>query len=413
MLPRSLSVGVRRSSRAALGATAAFWSLALILALLLFASSAPSPLYVVYQAQFGFSSLTLTSVFAVYAIALLAALLVAGSVSDHVGRRPTLLVALVIEIAGMLAFAEAQSVVWLFAARTLQGVATGVAMGAISAALLDLAPADKPRLGPLLGVASPLGGLAGGALVAGLLVQYGPAPTRLVFWLLFGVFVVAILVAAAMPETVRRDGPWAHTLRPSVAVPGPLRVAFVATIPTLMASWALGGLILSLGPSLTAGVLGNTSHVAGGLPIFIMAGISSLASVWLRDTHARSTARGGLAALIAGVAITLAGLNGGSLALFLVGSAVAGLGFGPAFAGAFRALSSLAPVHERAGLVSAILVVSYLAFSLPAVAAGFAVTRFGLHDTADVYGAALIVVAAAALALSGRLQDPQSEVAAA
>jgi MFS family permease len=413
MLPRPLSVGVRRSSRAALGATAAFWSLALILALLLFASSAPSPLYVVYQAQFGFSSLTLTSVFAVYAIALLAALLVAGSVSDHVGRRPTLLVALVIEIAGMLAFAEAQSVVWLFAARTLQGVATGVAMGAISAALLDLAPADKPRLGPLLGVASPLGGLAGGALVAGLLVQYGPAPTRLVFWLLFGVFVVAVLVAAAMPETVRRDGPWAHTLRPSVAVPGPLRVAFVATIPTLMASWALGGLILSLGPSLTAGVLGNTSHVAGGLPIFIMAGISSLASVWLRDTHARSTARGGLAALIAGVAITLAGLNGGSLALFLVGSAVAGLGFGPAFAGAFRALSSLAPVHERAGLVSAILVVSYLAFSLPAVAAGFAVTRFGLHDTADVYGAALIVVAAAALALSGRLQDPQSEVAAA
>jgi MFS family permease len=411
MLPRSVSAGVRRSSSGALSRTAAFWSLAVILALLLFASSAPSPLYIVYQAQFGFSSLTLTSVFAVYAIALLASLVVAGSVSDHVGRRPTLLVALAIEIAGMLLFAEAQSVAWLFAARTLQGVATGIAMGAISAALLDLAPADKPRLGPLLGVASPLGGLAAGALGAGLLVQYGPAPTHLIFWLLFGAFVVAVLAATAMPETVRRDGPWAHTLRPSVAVPGPLRVAFVATIPTLMASWALGGLILSLGPSLTAGVLGNTSHVAGGLPIFIMAGVSSLASVWLRDTHARSTARGGLAALIAGVAITLVGLNGGSLALFLAGSAVAGLGFGPAFAGAFRALSSLAPVHERAGLVSAILVVSYLAFSLPAVAAGLAVTRFGLHDTTEVYGAALIVVAAAALALSGRLQDPHSEPA--
>lgn len=409
MLPRSISIGVRRPSSAALSRTAAFWSLAAILALLLFASSAPSPLYIVYQAQFGFSSLTLTSVFAVYAIALLASLVVAGSVSDHVGRRPTLLVALAIEIVGMLAFAEAQSVVWLFAARTLQGVATGIAMGAISASLLDLAPADKPRLGSLIGVASPLAGLAGGALGAGLLVEYGPDPTRLVFWLLFGAFVVAILAATAMPETVRRSGPWAHSLRPSVAVPAPLRVAFVATIPTLMASWSLGGLILSLGPSLTAGVLGNTSHVAGGLPIFIMTGVSSLASVWLRDTHARSTARGGLAALIAGVALTLAGLNSGSLTLFLAGSAVAGLGFGPAFAGAFRALSSLAPVHERAGLVSAILVVSYLAFSLPAVAAGFAITRFGLHDTADVYGAALIVVAVAALALSGKLQDPQSE----
>jgi MFS family permease len=411
MLPRSIAIGVRRSSGATLSRTAAFWSLAVILALLLFASSAPSPLYIVYQAQFGFSAITLTSVFAVYALGLLSALVVAGSVSDHVGRRPTLLVALALEIVGMLLFAEAQSVVWLFAARALQGIATGIAMGAISAALLDLQPATKPRLGALLGVAAPLGGLAAGALGAGLLVQYGPSPTRLIFWLLLGAFAVAILVAAAMPETVRRSGPWAHSLRPSVAVPPQLRVAFVATIPCLMASWALGGLILSLGPSLTAGELGNTSHVAGGLPIFIMTGVSSAASVWLRDTHARSTARGGLGALMAGVALTLVGLNTGSLVVFLLGAAIAGLGFGPAFAGAFRALSSLAPADERAGLVSAILVVSYLAFSLPAVAAGAAVTQFGLHDTTDVYGVLLIVVAAIALALSGQLQDPQSEPA--
>jgi MFS family permease len=411
MLPRSFALGARRSPSTVLSRTAAFWSLAAILALLLFASSAPSPLYIVYQAQFGFSAITLTSVFAVYALALLAALVVAGSVSDHVGRRPTLLVALGIELVGMLLFAEAQSVGWLFAARSLQGIATGIAMGAISAALLDLAPDHKPRLGALLGVAAPLGGLAAGALGAGLLVQYGPDPTRLVFWLLFGAFVVAVLAAAAMPETVRRDGPWAHSLRPSVSVPAHLRVAFVATIPTVMASWALGGLVLSLGPSLTAGELGNTSHVAGGLPIFIMTGVSSLASIWLRDAHARSTARGGLAALIAGVALSLVALNTGSLALFLAGSAVAGLGFGPAFAGAFRALSSLAPLDERAGLVSAILAVSYLAFSLPAVAAGAAVTQFGLHNTTNVYGAALIVVATAALALSGQLQDPQSEAA--
>jgi hypothetical protein len=191
-----------------------------------------------------------------------------------------------------------------------------------------------------------------------------------------------------------------------------MRVAFVATIPCLLASWALGGLILSLGPSLTAGVLGNTSHIAGGLPIFIMAGLSSLASIWLRDTHARSTARGGLAALIAGVALALIGLEADSLAIFLVGTGAAGLGFGPAFAGAFRSLSNRAPVDQRAGLVSAILVVSYLAFSLPAVAAGAAITQLGLHETADIYGVALIVIAAVALALSGQLQDPQSEPAA-
>ncbi|MEA2154192.1 MAG: hypothetical protein QOE11_332 [Solirubrobacteraceae bacterium] len=406
---RTATIAIRRPSVPALGRPAAFWFLAVVLGLLLFASSAPSPLYIVYQAQFGFSAITLTSVFAVYALGLLASLVIAGSVSDHVGRRPVLLVALAVEIVGMLLFAEAQSVLWLFAARTLQGIATGIAMGAISAALLDLQPDSSPRLGALVGVAAPLGGLAAGALGAGLLVQYGPDPTRLVYWLLLAAFAVAILVATTIPETVRRNGPWAHSLRPSVSVPGPLRVAFVATIPCLMASWALGGLVLSLGPSLTAGVLGNTSHVAGGLPIFIMTGVSSLASIWLRDTHARSTARGGLAALIAGVAITLLGLSTGSLALFLVGAAIAGMGFGPAFAGAFRALAGRAPADQRAGLVSAILAVSYLAFSLPAVAAGAAVTHLGLHETADIYGVALIATAAVALALSSQLQDPQSE----
>jgi MFS family permease len=395
---------------ARLGRPAAFWLLAITLGVLLFASSAPSPLYIVYQAEWGFSAITLTSIFAVYALALLAALVIAGSVSDHVGRRPTLLVALAIEMAGMLLFAEARSVAALFAARTLQGVATGIAMGSISAALLDLQPERSPRLGALLGVAAPLTGLASGAIGAGLLVQYGPDPTRFVFWLLLGVFAVAAVIAMVIPETVGgREGPWLHSLRPRIAVPASLRVAFIATIPCLVATWALGGLVLSLGPSLTASVLGNTSHAAGGLPIFIMAGVSALASVRLRDAHARSAARGGLAALIVGVAIALLGLQAGSLALFLVGAAIAGLGFGPAFSGAFRALSNRAPADQRAGLVSSILAVSYLAFSLPAVAAGAAVTQLGLHETADLYGVVLIVVAAVAFVLSRQLQDPQSE----
>lgn len=284
-MPRSVAVRVRPSSGAQLGHTAAFWILAVTLGLLLFASSAPSPLYIVYQAEWGFSEITLTSVFAVYALALLAALVIAGSVSDHVGRRPTLLLALAIEMAGMLLFAEARSVAWLFAARTLQGVATGIAMGAISAALLDLQPERSPRLGALVGVAAPLTGLASGALGAGLLVQYGPDPTRLVYWLLLGGFALAILIATAIPESVTRDGPWRHSLRPRIAVPSSLRVAFVATIPCLVATWALGGLVLSLGPSLTASVLGDTTHIAGGLPIFIMAGSAR----WPRSGSATPT----------------------------------------------------------------------------------------------------------------------------
>ena len=103
----------------------AFWALALILCGLLFASSVPSPLYVVYQDEWGFSSITLTSVFAVYAVALLAALLVVGSISDHIGRRPTLLAALAVQIVAMLAFAGATDVGWLFAAGPCRGSRPG------------------------------------------------------------------------------------------------------------------------------------------------------------------------------------------------------------------------------------------------------------------------------------------------
>jgi MFS family permease len=396
------------AQRRALGRAPAFWLLVATLALLLFASSAPSPLYIVYQQKWGFSAIVLTGVFAVYALGLLGALIVMGSLSDHLGRRPTLLLALAIEIAGMLLFAEAQSVVWLFAARILQGVATGIATAAISAALIDLQPEHKPRLGALLAAAAPMGGLAAGALGSGLLVEYGPAPTRLIYWLLLGAFALAALLALAVPETVQRRPTWVRSLRPNVAVPAALRADFFATVPCLTATWALGGLILSLGPSLTAKVLHDSSHVAGGLSIFIMAGVSSAMSLVLRDTHARVAARGGLSALIVGVGLVLIALNDGSTTLFLIATGVAGLGFGPAFAGAFRAVSNRAPADQRAALVASIYVASYLAYSVPALAAGIAVTRYGLLDTANVYGAALIALALLALALSHRLQDPQA-----
>jgi MFS family permease len=388
-----------------LNTTTAFWALATVLGALLFASAVPSPLYPVYQQEWGFSSLVLTSVFAVYALALLGALLVVGSISDHVGRRPTLVAALSLEIVSMLAFAGAEGVGWLFVARTLQGIATGTAMGAISAALLDLQPKSKPWLGGLMGAVGPLTGLALGALAAGLLVDYGPDPTRFVFWLLIGVFVAGIGVALSIPETVERDGRWASSLRPQIAVPTELRAGFIAALPSLAATWALGGLVLSLGASVTAGVLGATSHLSAALPIFVMTGISAIVSVRVVHVDAGTTARFGLVALIAGLGLAVAGIAAESELLFLGGSAVAGLGFGPSFAGVFRALSERAPADQRAALISSILVVSYIAFSIPAVIAGVAVSQIGLQETAETYGAALIGIAALALALSGNLDE--------
>jgi MFS family permease len=393
---------------ARLGRAPAFWVFALALALLLFASSVPSPLYPVYQHKWGFSAITLTSVFSVYALALLTALLTVGSISDHIGRRPTIVAALALEIVAMIVFAESDGVALLFVARTLQGVATGTAMGALSAGLLDLQPDDKPWLGALMGVVAPLSGLACGALGAGLLVQYGPDPTALPFWLLAGAFSLAMLGVLAAPETIQGDGEWRSSLRPRIGVPHRLRGAFVASLPSLAATWALGGLVLSLGASVMVVVLDQSSHVAAGLPIFILAGVSAITSILARDVSPRMTARGGLGALIAGLLVVLVALASGSPALFLVASAICGVGFGPAFAGVFRLLTLQAPADQRASLVSSILAVSYVAFSVPAIAAGVAVTQVGLRNTAEVYGAVLIALAALALLLSGGVGETKA-----
>jgi len=394
-----------------LGRRTAFWLLAGTLTTLLFASSAPSPLYVVYQREWDFSAITLTSVFAVYAIALLAALLVTGSLSDHIGRRPVILLALAIELVAMLAFAEARDVGWLYAGRVLQGIATGIAMGAISAALLDLQPESKPWLGALAGVVAPMTGLALGALATGVLVEHGPSPTTFVFWLMLGAFAGILPAVLAVPETVARDGEWRRSLVPRIGVPRHMRTAFARALPSLAATWALGGLVMSLGPSLTAGVLGQPSHTLAGLPIFVMAGISAIASVRARELSAATTARAGLSSLIVGLVVALTAVESGSNGLFLAGAAICGLGFGPAFGGIFRALAELAPADRRAELVSSILMVAYLAFSLPAVGAGIAVTQIGLQETAEIYGGVLIVLAVVALALSREL-DAVPEVAA-
>jgi len=226
-----------------------------------------------------------------------------------------------------------------------------------------------------------------------------------VFFLLLGAFALAFVATLAIPETVKPEGLWRHSLRPRIGIPPHMRAAFVAALPCLAATWALGGLILSLGPSLTRDVFGEESHLAGGLPIFLMAGISAAMSVRVRDVNSRLTAQAGLGALITGVALALLALATGSAAVFLVAAAVCGLGFGPAFGGIFRVLTTMAPENRRAEIVSSVLTVSYVAFSLPAVVAGFGVVQIGLRSTATIYGATLIAMAALALVLSGRLDE--------
>ncbi|HEX6449761.1 MAG TPA: MFS transporter [Trebonia sp.] len=388
----------RPSGRPTLSRPVAFWLAAALLALFLYTAAAPTPLYRVYQAQWGFSTATLTAVFAVYVLVLLATLLVFGSMSDHIGRRPVIMVAIAVEVAAFVLFALAHGVGLLYAARALEGIAVGAAINPLGATLLDLRP--RGGLAPLTSSISPTAGLAFGALFTSVLVQFGPAPTQLVWWLLLGAFAAAFVLVAVMPESgTRRPGALA-SMRPHVSVPRPARGTFARAVPALVAVWALGGFYLSLGPSLAAHLSGSRDPLWGGAVVFLLLGVGAASGLAVRNVRAPAQVLGGCLVLMAGTGITIAGIETGTVAVLLLGSGVAGLGFGPAFLGAFRTVITLADPSDRAGLIAAIFIVSYFALGLPAVIAGLATSHFSLDGTALVYSAAVAGLAAAAALFS-------------
>ncbi|TNC27055.1 MFS transporter [Amycolatopsis alkalitolerans] len=360
------------------------------------ASSAPSPLYIVYQQAWHFSATTLTAVFAVYVLGLIASLLVLGALSDHIGRRPVLASAVALEAVALVLFFVAGDVSVLFLARLVQGVATGAATTTLAAALVDLNPPHRPgRAGVVNGVA-PVGGLAVGALGCGALVEFAPAPTHLVFALLLAGMVLAGLIVVTMPETSARRPGGIRSLVPRLGVPARLRPDFFALIPIMVASWSLGGLYLSLGPSVAAGVFGLTNHFVGGLVVTLLCATGALTTFVLRSRPAGQVLRAAAPLLVAGLVLTLAAMATGSIALGIVGTIVAGIGFGAAALAIFGTMGRISAPSERGELFAVAYVVSYLAFSVPAVAAGLAATSFGLRPTAIVYAGVLVLVAAAA-----------------
>jgi MFS family permease len=385
--------------RARLGGTPALVLLASLIVSLLAASSAPTPLYAVYQQRWGFSPITTTIVYGVYALTVLASLLTLGRLSDYVGRRPVLLTALAVQVAAMVVFATADGVGGLLIARVIQGLSTGAALGAIGAAMLDI---DTER-GALANAMSPGLGSGSGALLSALLVQYLPAPTHLVYLALIGVFAAQAAGVALLRETVTASRVPAAALVPEVRLPRSVRGPILAAAPVVFAAWALGGLYGALGPALVHALTGSASVVLGGGSLTLLT-VTAVISVYvLRRAPARRVMLTGIAALVAGVAITLVALGTGSAALFFAGTAVSGIGFGSGFQGGIRTVVPAAAPHERAGVLSLLFTVSYLGLGVPAVAAGFlAVHGAGLTGAARDYGAALIVLAAFAFAALSR-----------
>jgi MFS family permease len=396
--------------RKTLSSKAAFALLSSAVLTLLASSSAPTPLYATYQARWGFSDVTITVIFGVYAVAVLASLLVFGSLSDHIGRRPVLISALAAQALVMLLFAFAGDLDALLLARVLQGLATGAALGAIAAGLVDL----HPGRGAIANAAAGMAGTASGALGAALLVELLPAPTKLIYLLLSLIFAVQALGAVSSEETSPRKPGAIAALKPVLAIPPRARGALLIAAPSLVAVWALAGFYASLGPSVAAVIAGSNSVLLGGVALFTLAGSGSLTVLVFHAVEPRKFALAGNGLVILGTATVLSAISLHSIAVFFVGTVISGSGFGAGFQGGLRTIVPLVEAHERAGILSVAYLICYLAMGLPAILAGFLVVHSTLVRTTQEFGVAVIVLAAtttAALMLAARRDSRLAEAA--
>ncbi|MBR9762620.1 MAG: MFS transporter, partial [Rhodobacteraceae bacterium] len=352
--------------------------------------------YPVLQQEMGFAPATISLIFSIYAAGLLVTLLTAGSVSDHVGRRPVISVGFLALALAAYLFWHAGNVPQLLVARALQGIATGLLMPSLSAAAVDLEPRDRPGAAAVWNAVLPLCGLAGGAMFAGILMTVTATPRLDVFASLIACYLVLALAVWLLPETSPRNGGVWNALIPRVGLPKAARAPFWRSAPAVFAGWAIGGLYLSLGTGIVSVVFGIHDFIAEASVILVLAGAGAIGVYLSRNLHQRKVLLRGSASLSIGILLSVAGMQAGSLVVYVLGLGLGGIGFGTCFYGTIRTLIPLAAPHERGELFAALFCLSYTAFGVPTVLAGLVVPVAGLLDTATGYG--VIVGLAAALA---------------
>jgi len=346
----------------------AFWLLTFVFTATMLGTTLPTPLYVTYQAQWHFSAAMVTVIFAVYAAAVLVTLLLAGRSSDQAGRRPVLAVALGAAALSTLAFIFAPDEGVLLAGRILSGLAAGLMTGTATAMLTELSPASGRR-SSVVATAANMGGLGLGPLFAGLLAQYAPHPTTLVFEFYLAVLAVAALCLRFVPETVlARRRP---TLRfAGLGIPELGRGQFIAAAVAAFAAFALLGLFSSLVPGFIGGVLHQDSHAVQGAAVFGLFAIGTITQVALSRLGSRPVVLAGLVLFLAALALILTALAQASMALFLAGTVAGGVSVGAIFLGSLATANRLAPPERRGHVVSTFFVACYAGLIIPVVGVG-------------------------------------------
>ncbi|MDO0929659.1 MFS transporter [Streptomyces sp. TG1A-8] len=354
------------------------------------------PLYSLWASQFGFGPVTTTLVFIAYVVGVAGTLLVAGSLSDAIGRRPVLALALALAALSTLGFALAEGLPVLLASRVLSGMATGLVTAAATSSIAEVVPGRKTA--SVLATAANVGGLSLGVIAAGLLAQFAPAPTRTVFWCYLAVCAAAGIAWSAVSETAGSGTRWQPRIRRPAFPSGAGRArSFLASGVLAAAASGVNGFFSSLAPAFLRDDLGiaNLAVIGAGIgTLFAGALLSQVVAppaLLRRDT--------GTALLVIGVTVIEAALWIRSAPVFAVGTVLAGAAVGILFRHGLGVTDALCDPGNRAELSATYFLFIYSGLTVPVLLLGLVDQAAGTRISSTILAALVICIALAGLAL--------------
>jgi MFS family permease len=395
------SVGSRRHRRA-------FWVVAFAFLWVMALGTAPSPLYGLYRARDHFSVFMVTVAFAVYAVGVVVALLLAGHLSDFYGRRRLLLPAVCISVVSAIVFVASKSLAGLLVARFINGISIGIVASTATAYLAELHAIGRPRAtaqqAQLTASSVNVGGLAVGALLAGLLAQWVAHPLTLPYFVFLAALVLSAVGVAMLPET--RGAPTARPrYRPQrLSIPPADRGRYFAAALGTFVAFAANGLFAGLAGVFLAVTLHHPSLALAGGVVGAMFGAAVGAQFLTVGWSVTRDLQAGMAAMVIGIglAVLAVWLHSPSLALFIAGGVMIGAGSGAIFKGAVGTVMSISPPERIAESLTGVFLAAYVGISLPVVGAGITLARhvipkttilaFGIAITAGIAAAAITLL---------------------
>ena len=387
-----------KSSRA-LSPQAAFWVAATVIVHTLWTSAAPAVTYPLYAAQWHLTHTVTTAIFAVYPIAVVVALLVFGNLSDHIGRRTAILFGLAASLAGVLLFALAQSVAWVFVGRALMGIGVGLSTSPATAAMIEYSGGNGSQRASVVTTAATGVGFALAMLVGGALIQYAPFPMHLNFWILFAVLAVLFGAAWFLPRSQQSNtaGRW----RPGdIAIPRGMMLAFLTSAFAVTAGYTHGAVLLSIGAQVARDLIGSGNALVNGAAIALFAIVGSVVSLFAKKIPAvRSIAVGGIVTIV-GMSTLMLSAARHSLTLFMLAIAIAGFAYSLLVLGGLGLINAKAPSDRRAATLSAVYAIAYVMMGVVSLSLGVTATHFGLEVGIDLGSAAVAVFGLTAAVLA-------------